>query len=79
VFGILWAFRKHAHRSGAVFALYLILAGAMRFLVEFWRVNPIVGAGLTEYQWMSAVLVGMGACLLYRYSPFVIAPEVQDP
>lgn len=66
VFGILWQFRKRAYRPGAVFALYLILAGAMRFLVEFWRVNPIVGAGLTEYQWMSAVLVGLGAWLLYK-------------
>ena len=79
VFGILWAFRKHAHRSGAVCAFYLILAGAMRFLVEFWRVNPVIAAGLTEYQWMSAVPVGIGACLLYRYSPFVAAGVRQAP
>lgn len=37
----------------------------MRFIVEFWRGNPIVGAGLAEYQWMSLTLIIVGAGLLY--------------
>jgi phosphatidylglycerol:prolipoprotein diacylglycerol transferase len=69
VFGILWSFRKRAHQPGAVFAIYLILAGAMRFFVEFWRVNPLIAGGLTEYQWMSAVLVLLGLGTVIWQSP----------
>lgn len=64
VFAILWALRKRNHRPGTIVYLYLILAGSMRFIVEFWRVNPIVGLGLTEYQWISATLVAIGIALL---------------
>jgi phosphatidylglycerol---prolipoprotein diacylglyceryl transferase len=64
VFAILWMVRKRPHPPGAIFSLYLILAGSMRFIVEFLRVNPIVGAGLTEYQWMSVALIIVGAGLL---------------
>jgi phosphatidylglycerol---prolipoprotein diacylglyceryl transferase len=60
VFAILWWVRKRSHPPGVIFYLYLILAGSMRFVVEFWRVNPVVGAGLTEYQWMSAILIAIG-------------------
>ena len=62
LFAILWMIRKRRHPSGAMLYLYLILAGSMRFIVEFWRVNPVVGAGLTEYQWMSGILVTVGIC-----------------
>jgi phosphatidylglycerol:prolipoprotein diacylglycerol transferase len=68
VFAILWSLRKRIDRPGTIFAFYLVLAGSMRFLVEFWRVNPVVAAGLTEYQWMSAGLIG-GGLLLWRRSP----------
>jgi phosphatidylglycerol:prolipoprotein diacylglycerol transferase len=64
VFAILWLVRKKPHQPGAVFYLYMILAGSMRFLVEFWRVNPIIGVGLTEYQWISAAMVVIGLSLL---------------
>jgi phosphatidylglycerol:prolipoprotein diacylglycerol transferase len=60
VFAILWWVRKRSHPPGVIFYLYLILAGSMRFVVEFWRVNSVVGAGLTEYQWMSAILIAIG-------------------
>lgn len=52
-FGILWSLRKKGYPDGTIFCLYLILAGAMRFIVEFWRVNPVIALGLTEYQWIS--------------------------
>jgi prolipoprotein diacylglyceryltransferase len=41
----------------------------MRFVVEFWRVNPTVALGLTEYQWISLVLVIFGTALLYCRRP----------
>jgi phosphatidylglycerol:prolipoprotein diacylglycerol transferase len=44
VFAILWALRKRHHPPGTIFYLYLILAGSMRFIVEFWRANPIVSS-----------------------------------
>jgi len=66
VFSILWTLRKRRYPHGAIFWLYLILAGSMRFLVEFWRVNPIIALGMTEYQWISLTLVLLGGYLLYR-------------
>ena len=64
VFAILWTLRKRHHPPGTIFYLYLILAGSMRFIVEFWRVNPIVALGMTEYQWISLALVILGTGLL---------------
>lgn len=64
VFAILWSLRKKSHPPGTVFSLYLILAGAMRLIVEFWRVNPVIGFGLTEYQWISLALILVGIVLL---------------
>ena len=64
VFAILWSLGRKSPCGDAI-SLYLILAGSMRFIVEFWRVNPIVGAGLTEYQWMSLALIIVGTGLLY--------------
>ena len=66
VFAILWSIRKRPHAPGTIFYLYLILAGSMRFIVEFWRANPIVGLGVTEYQWISLVLVGTGLIFCQR-------------
>jgi len=68
VFTILWALRKKHSPPGTIFFLYLILAGSMRFVVEFWRVNPVVAFGLTEYQWFSLALVTLGTVRLsYRW------------
>jgi YHS domain-containing protein len=58
--------RKRPYPQGTIFSLYLILAGSMRFIVEFWRVNPIVALGMTEYQWMSLALVIFGMGLLWK-------------
>jgi phosphatidylglycerol:prolipoprotein diacylglycerol transferase len=44
---------------GALFALWLLLAGLERFLVEFLRRNERVAAGLTVAQFISlAMIVG---------------------
>lgn len=66
VFGVLWSLRKRGYREGAIFWLYLILGGSMRFTVEFLRTNPVVGLGMTEYQWISLALVLVGGYLVYR-------------
>jgi phosphatidylglycerol:prolipoprotein diacylglycerol transferase len=64
VFGILWALRKKNLAPGTLAWLYLILAGLMRFIVEFWRINPQVGFGLSEAQWISLLLMFLGFVLL---------------
>ena len=46
-------------RPGIIFALYLVLAGAERFLVEFIRRNTEAFAGLTAAQlWSLGMIVG---------------------
>ena len=79
VFAILWMVRKRPHPLGAIFYLYLILAGSMRFIVEFWRVNPVVAAGLTEYQWMSAVLVAIGIVATFWQSNGLFSHRFMNP
>ena len=60
VFAILWSIRKKGYAPGKIFWLYLVLAGIARFAVEFWRVNPAVGFGLTEAQWFSGGMIAVG-------------------
>jgi phosphatidylglycerol---prolipoprotein diacylglyceryl transferase len=61
----LWR-RRHSMRPGALFALYLVLAGAERFLVEFVRRNDRVVAGLTVPQLIAAAIFLVGAVWLVR-------------
>jgi phosphatidylglycerol---prolipoprotein diacylglyceryl transferase len=59
----LWS-RRDSMRPGGLFALYLVLAGAERFLVEFLRRNDPVAAGLTLPQLVAlAMMVGGGVWL----------------
>jgi phosphatidylglycerol:prolipoprotein diacylglycerol transferase len=64
VFGILWSLRKSNYPPGTLAWLYLILAGFSRFVVEFWRINPALGWGLSEAQWFSLGLMLLGLFLL---------------
>ena len=64
----LWLWRRrHRWRPGTLFALYLLLAGLERFLVEFVRRNPVELLGLTQPQVLSVLMmVGGGAWLVAR-------------
>ena len=55
----LWRLRDRV-RPGVVFALYLVLSGLERFLVEFIRRNEEVFAGLTTPQLESLALCAAG-------------------
>jgi len=55
----LWRLRDRL-RPGLVFALYLVLAGLERFLVEFARRNEVVLGGLTAPQFESLGLLVAG-------------------
>lgn len=60
---LLWRLRDRV-RPGVVFALYLLLSGLERFLVEFVRRNTEVLAGLTTPQLESLVLMAIGGVWL---------------
>jgi len=60
VFAILWGLRKRALSPGSLFWLYLVLAPAARFAIEYLRLNPAVLWGLTQAQLFSALLIAVG-------------------
>ncbi len=63
---ILWRLGARAtekHLTGAVFAAYLLLTGAARFLVEFIRINPRVVLGMSNAQAASALSMLAGVAL----------------
>jgi phosphatidylglycerol:prolipoprotein diacylglycerol transferase len=66
VAALLWRWR-HRWRPGTLFALYVVLAGAERFLVEFVRRNEDALAGLTQPQLLSLALMAGGGIWLWMH------------
>jgi phosphatidylglycerol:prolipoprotein diacylglycerol transferase len=64
---LLWRLRNRL-TGGRLFALYLVLAGLERFLVEFIRRNQDVALGLTEAQLISVAMIVAGGIWLARGS-----------
>jgi phosphatidylglycerol:prolipoprotein diacylglycerol transferase len=56
---MLWQLRDR-FRAGVLFAIYLLYAGAERFLVEFLRRNEEAALGLTTAQWESLGMLLIG-------------------
>lgn len=69
----LWRLRDRV-RPGGLFALYLVLGGTERFLVELIRRNESVVAGLTVAQLLSLVMVAAGAAWIARRGLLQPAP-----
>ena len=65
IFAVLWRLRRHVAPT-RLFAIYLILAGTERLLVELIRRNDHVLLGLTQPQLWSVALVGAGAVVLVQ-------------
>jgi phosphatidylglycerol:prolipoprotein diacylglycerol transferase len=63
VFAVLWRLRDRL-TAARLFGLYLVLAGAGRFLVEFVRRNDEVAFGWTQPQLFAVVFVVVGAMVL---------------
>lgn len=62
-FLMLWALRRHPFRTGWLFSVYLILAGAERLLIEQIRVNPVfnvLGVRATQAEMIAVVLIVLG-------------------
>jgi phosphatidylglycerol:prolipoprotein diacylglycerol transferase len=64
-FCFLWSIRKKVTLEGELLYLYLILAGAARFMVEFVRINPRVLWGLSEAQIISLIMIAAGTMAWY--------------
>jgi phosphatidylglycerol---prolipoprotein diacylglyceryl transferase len=74
----LWRLRN-SFRPGLLFALYLVVAGLERFLIEFIRRNDEVLAGLTQAQVLSIAMIAVGgAWLLVKASRHELWAEPAD-
>jgi phosphatidylglycerol---prolipoprotein diacylglyceryl transferase len=60
---LLWRLRDR-FQTGALFAIYLVLAGTERLLVEFIRRNDELILGLTQAQLLSLAMIAAGAAWL---------------
>ncbi len=68
---VLWRLRDRL-TNGLLFALYLVLAGAERFLIEFIRRNDDLALGLTLAQLLSVAMMligGIWLLLAFRRAP----------
>jgi prolipoprotein diacylglyceryltransferase len=64
---VAWAlirWRRHGVPDRIVFGRYLVLAGALRFAIEFIRVNEPVAGPFTLAQLISAALAVAGIVLI---------------
>ena len=64
VFAILWSMRKTSHPAGRLMYWYLLLGGASRFFVEFWRINPRVFYMFSEAQLIAFAMMVIGGIAL---------------
>jgi len=62
IFALLLRLRSRVAPAGALFAIYLLLSGLARLLVEFVRTNPPILLGLTEAQW-TGIALSIGAAV----------------
>ncbi len=65
VFFLLWKFRTKLQPAGMVFSVYLLLMSIQRFVIEFWRLNPVVALGLSQAQLFSIVIFIAGLVMIY--------------
>jgi phosphatidylglycerol:prolipoprotein diacylglycerol transferase len=63
---LLIGWRRAGAADAIVFGRYLVLAGALRFLIEFIRVNAHVAGPLTLAQLFSLAIVGIGFWFILR-------------
>jgi phosphatidylglycerol:prolipoprotein diacylglycerol transferase len=65
MFLVLWRLRGHQHREGWLFGLYCLLAGAERFVVEFFRAKDdrFIG-GLTVAQVIALSIAALGIVIM---------------
>jgi len=63
MFLILWRYRDHKHAEGWLFGLYCVLAGAERFIVEFFRAKDDRIFGPLTVAQVIALAIGTGGAV----------------
>ena len=63
---VLLRLARRALPPGALFALYLLVSGVARILVELLRRNDVIALGLSQAQILSFVSVGAGIFALWN-------------
>ena len=66
---LLVGWRRRGVSDRVVLGRYFVMVGALRFLVEFVRIEPVVALGLTAAQWLALLLVVAGLALVVRRAP----------
>lgn len=61
---LLVRWRRRGLADAAVLGRYLLMTGALRFVIEFIRVNERVALGLTVAQWVSMAVVASGVLMM---------------
>lgn len=64
---LLVRWRRRGVADRAVLGRYLLIAGVVRFLIEFVRINDALALGLTAAQWIAGALVAVGIGLVARW------------
>ena len=79
MFGVLWRLRGHKHAEGWLFGVYCVLAGAERFVVEFFRAKddrffgPLTAAQAIAIGFMIAGAIIMTLLRSPRPAPVEVA------
>ena len=60
--------RRRGVADGVVFGRYLILAGSLRFLIEFVRINRRIAGPLTLAQLIALAVTGIGIAMIWKAS-----------
>ena len=68
LFAALWRMRHSMKRPGDLFKLFVFCYALFRFMIEFFRTEPLIWHGLTLYQLMSLPLILLTG--LYFYSVY---------
>jgi phosphatidylglycerol:prolipoprotein diacylglycerol transferase len=70
MFAILWKLRHHKHAPGWLFGVYCVLAGAERFIVEFFRAKSDMVGPVTSAQVVALAVAAVGVLLItWRRTP----------
>jgi phosphatidylglycerol---prolipoprotein diacylglyceryl transferase len=63
-FIVLMVLRDRLKKPAALFGVFLIIHGIMRFAIEIVRINPSVGFSMSQAQWISFLIVAAGLYLI---------------
>jgi phosphatidylglycerol:prolipoprotein diacylglycerol transferase len=65
MFAVLWRLRDHRHAEGWLAGVYCVLAGAERFLIEFFRAKDDRFFGwMTTAQLIALLFIAMGIAIM---------------